>query len=177
MSEVMIDLETASTDKTASILTLGAIKFKNNAPVISMDSMNTFYVKINLEDCKRYKLDVNADTMEWWELQSEEAKEEVFGGDRLPLKKALKQFIEWWGYSNIVWSNGSVFDVVIMENAFKACGLRPPWKFWNIRDTRTRYADGKVRLNDFPNKIQHHALHDCYAQINACKQAAKNLGI
>lgn len=179
MTEVMIDLETASTNINAAILTLGAIKFNSTGAIIPMESMDTFYVKIDLEDCKKYNLDVNNETLDWWDLQSVEAKQEVFEGDRVPLKDALESFKKWWGYqyNNIVWSNGSIFDVVIMEQAFKALNLTQPWKFWNVRDTRTRYADGKVRLKDFPNKIQHHALHDCYSQINACKTAAKNLNI
>jgi hypothetical protein len=54
---------------------------------------------------------------------------------------------------------------VIMDEAYKRCGMVPPWKFWDERDTRTLYEVAGVKNWDLPKNSKHHALHDCYRQI------------
>ena len=56
--------------------------------------------------------------------------------------------------------------------------MKPPWKFYNCRDTRTIYDYGKINLNnDVPCMTKHHALHDCWNQIYGVKLATIKLNI
>ena len=53
-----------------------------------------------------------------------------------------------------------------------------PWKFWQLRDTRTIYDIGNVNLKTISGKnckVTHHSLNDCYNQIIALEIAFKNI--
>jgi hypothetical protein len=63
-----------------------------------------------------------------------------------------------------------------LEHAYKVCDLTPPWKFWNLRDTRTLYDIGKVNLKDFEKSgVPHNSLYDCYKQTLGLHKALENL--
>ena len=53
MSEIMIDIETLSTTPNALILTIGAIKFNRNEDVKDLKELETFYVRIDQNSCKK----------------------------------------------------------------------------------------------------------------------------
>lgn len=177
----MIDLETLSTSPNAVILTLGAVKF-NRTPVNSnsgaptLDSLNSFYRRIEIESCIAKGLVVSPDTEEWWRSQNSEARHEAMEHkDRIPLVQALKEFSTWFLGSKNVWSHGATFDCVILEHAYRACGLDVPWMFWDARDTRTLYDVSGVVLKDFAVKVQHHALYDAYRQVLAALESLRRL--
>ena len=70
-----------------------------------------------------------------------------------------------------IWGHGSHFDIPILENAYKACNLIPPWKFWQVRDTRTLYEVAGVRLSNTYVKMKHHAIYDAFRQMIAVQKA------
>jgi len=78
MSDVMVDIETLSTSPNSLILTIGAIKFSRNKEVKKLEDLDTFYVRINQNSCKKLKMDISEDTLDWWNSQSEEARYEAF---------------------------------------------------------------------------------------------------
>lgn len=172
----MLDLETMSTDSFASILTLGAIKFKRGDPIIPLGNCDSFYRRITFESCQNAGLVSSKDTMDWWNNQSDEARYEAFGNpDRIPLKQALEEFTTWFKGSKKIWAHGDDFDCVILGNAFTKCRLSVPWKFWDTRDTRTIYDLGGVKMTDLPANNAHHALHDCHRQIVGLQLSLKKL--
>ena len=176
MSEVMLDLETMSTDSRASILTLGAIKFTRGDPIIPLEKCDSFYRRIDLKSCQRLGMVSSNDTIKWWDDQSVEARYEAFDNpDRTPLRVALVEFTQWFRGAQKIWAHGDDFDCVILANAFTVCGLTVPWKFWNTRDTRTIYDLGGVRMTDLPQNNAHHALHDCHRQIVGIQKSLDNL--
>ena len=77
------------------------------------------------------------------------------------------------GSSN-VWSHGSIFDIVIVENICRHFQQAVTWKFWEVRDTRTLFDLANIEV-----KIQgkHNALTDAIAQSKAVQTAYKKLSI
>ena len=172
----MIDLETFSTKYNASILTIGAIKFNRKGPILPLEELDTFYCRIDKESCKAIKLHFDPKIISWWEKQDDDCKYEVFTDEgRIPIRDALKDLAKWIGPNKKIWGHGSVFDCAILNNAYTECKLETPWKFWDIRDTRTIYDIGNVNFNNILYNNKHHALHDAYRQIIALKIAFDNL--
>jgi DNA polymerase III epsilon subunit-like protein len=166
--DIMLDIETADTTPTARILSIGAVKFYRHDTI---DSADTFYRRIDRESCVSKGLTESKATLFWWSQQSDDAKNEAFNHpDRSDLHATLSDFIEWFKpTSGIVWAKGPSFDCTIMEHAFKACELEPPWKFWNQRDCRT--AADISGIGRFDKKPLHNALDDCHQQIDELRHA------
>lgn len=188
--DIMIDTETIGTDCTAMMLSLAAIGFD---PDTGEHLSPTFYVKIDLDSYERDapgEFTFSGATLAWWMDQSQEARKEAFcGEDRLPIKTAIEQFFNWCqnissGLQIRPWSHGASFDIsIITYTAGKlGLGLEIPWKFWDIRDTRTFYDVHHIDLKktvmppvSHPNwkgaKVlpAHHPLGDCARQIEGIR--------
>ncbi len=185
LNEVMIDIETYSTKSNATILTIGAIKFNRNnlrklkINELTFSSLNKFYIRVDLDSCKNKGFDIDPETVKWWNQQSVEAQHEVLKEpeNRYNIEVCLLKLKEYIQGCDRIWSQGS-FDSIILENAFYNCGISVPWKFWQIRDTRTVFDLCNVNLKKLKedcNFIQHHALYDCYTQIIALNLSLKQL--
>lgn len=172
----MLDLETLSTKYNASILVIAGIKFNRNDINKPLSELDTFYKRITIQSCEDLKLDVDPKTLQWWDTQDPKIKyESVLHPDRIPIKKALQEFSKWYGNSTHIWCNGANFDAPILDNAYTSLGLKTPWKFWSVRDTRTLYELAGITTKDLPNKEKHNALSDCYAQIYGVQQSLRIL--
>lgn len=179
MNEVMIDIETMSTKTNATILTIGAIKFrhddlKGKRPKI--EDMTTFYTRITMESCAENDFDICEETKDWWEKQTEQAYfEAVLNKEgRIHIKDALMMLCDFVSDCEIFWAQGISFDYPILEYAMKKFGIQVPWKFWNLRDLRTILAITNVSLRSIKRRCaltEHNALNDCYTQILALKTA------
>lgn len=166
--DIMIDIETLSTKSNALILCIGAIKF-NTENIDSFDNLSKFYCLIDIEDSKKYNLDIDDKCIEWWNKQP--LKDEIFGTQeykKLTLKEALLNFNKWYNSDviiNNVWAQGINFDIPILENAYIKTNIKIPWKYWNVRDSRTMCKILNIPPTiEFQDKI-HHPLYDCYRQI------------
>lgn len=173
-TDIMIDLETLDVLPTASILTIGAVKFDPFGDDIKEPDCNRFYVKVDLDSCDRYGCTVSQDTVEWWAKQSQAAQDEAFSPDgRIPIESAMEQLYKFcWG-SKRVWSHGAGFDVIILENLFRKVGKAIPWSFWEVRDTRTLFDLG-INPNR-PPVLKHHALEDAWNQAVGVQNVFKTL--
>lgn len=176
MSEIMIDIETLSTKPNALILTIGAIKFNRRDDVKDINDLQTFYVRIDQNSCKKLNMHIDEETVKWWNLQADEYKyEALLEKDRIDIKEGLKKLSEFVKNAKCVWSHSPSFDCIILENAYVSCNLEIPWKFYNLRDTRTVYDLGNVNLKMISGETKHHSLYDCYSQIVCLKKALNNL--
>ena len=181
-----IDLETAGVSPNTMILTIGVLAFDPPSGKILGEP---FYERISIDSYRQYtpSFSLDGDTISWWMTQSEEARLEAFCGERKELSDVLLAFIEWCrvisnGKKIFIWSHGASFDVPIVSYALTTLGLEIPWKFWNIRDTRTLFdmvsldfrTIGQVPVNNhmYPN---HHALGDCAKEIEGIKQSYQRL--
>ena len=176
MSHIMLDLETLGTLSNSVILTIGAIKFVPLSETPPLEECDTFYKRIIISSCKDVGLVTEKQTIKWWNAQEDSVREEAISiQDRLPLRQVLLEFTKWFGKSVKIWGHGDDFDCVILANAYHACNMVPPWKFWNTRDTRTLFDLARVNLKDFCQDNIHHALHDSYRQILCTQESFKKL--
>jgi len=172
--EVMIDLETLSTRAHATIAVISAVKFdrykgETKDPV--------FYRKVNTFSCQEVGMHVSEETVNWWKGQDEKLQKDTFEGeDRVQLYQALNEFTIWFGNSKKVWSNGACFDIPILSEAYERSGMKVPWKFWDIRDTRTLYELAGITSKDLPKDNLHNALADCRRQIWGVTESMKRIG-
>lgn len=174
-SDVMIDLETLSTRPNACILTIGAIKFSKREKEI-----DTFHRRINVQSCLDIGMVQDPQTMEWWNTTaSDVARADAFSTEnRVDIREALIDFKAWLGDSSKlhVWSNGSCFDCVILDEAYYRLGVPVPWKYFHVRDTRTVYDLGDVTNKDMP-EVEHTAMADCRRQILGLHLAFSKLSL
>ena len=170
MSDLMLDIETLCVLPTATILTIGAQGFD---PFSDRFTNVTYYERCDLESQDGRTIDDS--TVEWWGKQNADAQAEALGDEgqpRIPLKDALEKLSKLiWKHSSI-WANGTTFDMVILENAFRQNNINLPWKYWQVMDARTVYKMvpqvGKLSNN-------HNALADCVNQIDMLQKAYKIL--
>jgi hypothetical protein len=165
---VMLDTETLSIEPTAAIVSLGACKFFFTDEASIVDE---FKVNIDAKSCADAGLYIDRNTVDWWWQQPREARLR-WQSNPVPLKEALEKFLDWYGTRSLLtWSHGSYFDFPVLENAFKAVGLKRPWKYWDVMDCRTvfnmaGYDNRKAREADTANAHKYHdALEDCKSQV------------
>lgn len=184
----MVDLETLSTRANAVILIIGAIRFKLEdtfdvkKDYTSLNPKNVFYRRIKIKSCIDKGQHIDTKTRDWWNEQNEKSKyEALINPERVGLEEALKDFSIWFesiesqSKRTYVWGNGSGFDITILGESFEVCKIPIPWKFWLVRDLRTLFDLGGVRMKDLPENGKHHALHDCYRQIIGAQLSIKNI--
>jgi DNA polymerase III epsilon subunit-like protein len=174
LTDIMIDLETLDVLPTASILTIGAVRFDPFGDDLNDQTCKKFYVKVDVDSCDRLACTVSESTLEWWGKQSKEAQEEAFSTDnRIDIKDAMEQLYKFcWGASR-VWSHGSGFDLIICENIFRKIGKSVPWQFWQARDTRTLFDVGIDPKR--PPVLKHHALEDAWNQAVGVQNVFRTL--
>jgi len=163
LTDVMIDLETLDVLPTATILTIGAVKFDPFGDDVRNPTCEKFYVRVDIDSCDRIGCTVSQSTLDWWANQSQAAQNEAFDpANRIPIEDALQQLYKFcWGAKR-VWSHGVGFDLIILENLFRKVGRSIPWSFWEARDTRTIFDIG-INPNR-PPVLAHHALEDAWNQ-------------
>ncbi len=173
-TDIMIDLETLDVLPTATILTIGAVKFDPFGDDVNEPSCDKFYVKVDLDSCDRLGCTVSQATLDWWAGQSKAAQDEAFDPtNRIDIVDAMNQLYKFcWGAKR-VWSHGAGFDVIICENLFRKMGKAIPWSFWEVRDTRTLFDIG---INPHrPPVLKHHALEDAWNQAVGVQNVFKKL--
>lgn len=180
---VMIDIETLSTSPNAVILTIGAIVFETT-DTISLNELETdkaFYKKITIQSCKDLNMVIDEATEKWWNQQDESVRYEAIEDpeNRYDIHRVLKALSSWLKIHAIenvkVWANSPSFDCVILKEAYKACNLPLPWKFWLERDIRTLFDITNFKTNTLPPMLKHNALYDCYRQIVGVQQCCQKL--
>jgi hypothetical protein len=162
MSKIMVDIETLGTSKDSVILAIAAVQFDETGV------QKKFYEVIDAESCTDWGLKIDARTVLWWMDQNDQARKAITGTKGKPLETVLREFITTFDWKDAtVWANGIDFDFTILEEAFKAVGLRAPWQYWAKMDYRTIknvvpknvYEACKVEA-----PVKHNALADATAQ-------------
>ena len=173
-TDVMIDLETLDVLPSATILTIGAVKFDLFGDDMREKNCEKFYVKVDIDSCDRLGLTTSADTINWWSQQSEAAQNEAFSTkDRVPVHEAINQLYKFcWGAKR-VWSHGAGFDIIILEHVFAKLNKKVPWSFWEVRDTRTLFDIGIDP--ERPPVLAHHALEDAWNQAVGVQNVLRTL--
>lgn len=164
-NDVMIDLETVGQRPGCGILSIGAVAFDPKSGQLGPE----LYVVVSRESCRQAGLHEDPSTLEWWEKQSDQAREVLSHIEEagLPLVEALTRLndylAQFGGRYVRVWGNGSDFDQPILISAYAAVGTTAEWKFWNNRCYRTL----KNLIKGPPLKREgtyHNALDDAKTQ-------------
>lgn len=174
-ADIMIDIESLDTSPNCVILTIGAVRFdpKGMGVVEKLELRPTID-----EQTEMFNRTINEDTLRWWGEQSPEALEEAMGDrDRIPFKDCMEALYKFCWNRRAVWSNGAAFDVVAMESAWRNLGMRFPWPYYSVRDTRTLYEIAGVSLKDakYGTKTTHKAVEDAEHQALVVQDAYKKL--
>ncbi len=161
MKHVMIDLETFGVTPQAPFVSIGACTFNPDTGNIG----ERFYRRIDWNSAMEGRK-IDPDTLSWWFNQSQAARDAI----NLPGEKminVLEALALWLPKDCQPWGNGSTFDISMLEDGYRQCGLVVPWKFWHVRDVRTIVEVGKLVFNhkDLPFEgVEHNALHDAIHQ-------------
>lgn len=161
----MIDLETLDVFPTATVLSLGAVKFD---PTTDAEPYAELYLKILVDDQDRLGRTTSDSTIEWWGKQDPAVMEEAFDQtDAVTVEEALSQLNRWVVGVDEIWGQGYGFDITILENMYRMVGKPIPWQFWQISDARTITK----RMPKDPRKDMqtnlHNALADAYFQAKS----------
>ena len=164
----MIDTETLGTDPGCVVLSIGACRFD---PVEGVDQRDTYYAEIDRASALDAGLEIDGDTLEWW--YDKPADLRPFGGDT-PLSAALLDLSEFLDGAAKYWANSPAFDLAILEDAYAAVDLAPPWRYWEWRDVRTvRDLPGAAELPHTGR--EHHALDDAIHQAREVRTTLDRL--
>ena len=169
----MIDLETLSTKQNTVILTLGGVKFD---PYSKEDPHTPIYLRIDVDEQLALGRHYDDGTLAWWGRQDKDIREDALGEDgRTSMLDSMKEFHAWVLHSDTIWSNGSVFDIMIMEDFYMLNAWFAPWEYWRIRDVRTVFNMG---INPRMSKDSlHNALADADEQARGVQHVFSELGI
>lgn len=173
--QIVVDLETLSTQSDACIVSIGAVAF-----TIDEGITEEFFINVDPTTCKDAGLHIDPNTLDWWKQQTPEARRS-WQENPVPLDEALDKFASFYGDKSIpIWGFGANFDVVILENAFTKSGWNAnrdfknkfPWQFWDIYCLRTfsNLLGRKLQKTG----INHNALHDAIAETKLLLEMLKS---
>lgn len=169
MLNLMIDIETLSTAKNAAIVSIGAVFFNIETGEVGRH----FYQLVSQKSCVDLGLDVNAETLAWWQKQDDEVRIALNSNNGVHLAVALYNFTNFITSEcedkAVVWGNGPSFDCAILATAFEAVDMKLPWRYSNERCVRTMVDLGRILLKMDPKHDKmigtaHNALADAEHQ-------------
>jgi len=151
----MIDIETLGLEPGSVILSIGAVAF-------NLDGIHDeLHISVDRESCERVGMEVDENTVEWWEDQDPQVRDVLTGG--MDLSDALESLSCFYGEATEIWAFSPIFDVAHLEDAYNRVGIVEPWDYRETRDCRT--------LANFPqwpdleqDGMEHNALHDARYQ-------------
>lgn len=169
MNNCMLDLETFGTRPGSALRSIGAAFFEPR----SIGFGQTFYANIDKQSCLDAGLIIDPKTEEWWQHQSLESQAQLEVNPE-HLSKVISNFCDWFigNGGRKIWCQGANFDAPLWEHAIWASGYAAPWKYYDVRDTRTVYELAGLDQRTISKVGTHHnALDDCKFQI-ICVQTA-----
>lgn len=181
---VMIDTETLGRTPGSVVRSVAAVEFDPRTGETGRQKV----WKIDLVDSIRYGFKVEASTLKWWMMQSDEARREFVEGAETPLEDFLEDFMQFIaatdeGNDFTLWCLQLDFDVAMLRSMYSWYNLNVyrcdeevlPWNFRKVRDVRP-YMDALDSAGLLPPKVadRHTPLADCLAQINCVHLVEKN---
>jgi len=164
INHVMIDIETMGLTPGAAIVSIGAVIFD---PRCNRVTKSTFYEEL---DWLAQGRNIDLETKSWWEdgkpNGAPKAAQEALHGLE-DLEEVLDNLTDYLPADCKVWGNGSIFDIAILENAYRSYDKVIPWEFWNVRDCRTikdMYESSRGGWDKKMGGGKHNALQDAIYQ-------------
>lgn len=177
-NNLMIDLETLGTRPGCVFFEIGAVFFDFKSKQIG----ETFHQLININQMKDEGFTIEADTLKWWEKQSDEAQTNLRSAllaTTMDIRNVLDNFEIWLEtHSDIkklkVWGNGADFDNPILIECYKKLGRNQPWGNYNNRCYRS-LKSLKPTIKIKREGTHHNALDDAISQAKHAIEISKNL--
>lgn len=177
---IMVDLETTAKTENAGILSWAMISFAVNGEEIPDF---TFERTVTLRSCFFAGMKIEADTQEWWDKQSPQAKHHILAGEadsiRTVTKDAYTQ-LEALAESHDIylWSRGIDFDLPKIKWCFEHLLEKDekdfPFKFSHKMDVRTVLKFMGIDQSQFEFQgVQHRSVDDCMHDIEMIQEAYK----
>lgn len=181
---VMIDTETLGRTPGSVVRSVAAVEFDPRTGETGRQKV----WKIDLADSIRYGFKVEASTLKWWMMQSDEARREFVEGAETPLEDFFEEFMEFLADTDeekdfTLWCLQLDFDVAMLRSMYSWYNLNVygcdeevlPWNSRKVRDVRP-YIDALDSAGLLPPKVadRHTPLADCLAQINCVHLVEKN---
>lgn len=169
--DLMVDIETLAQSPRSTILSVGAVVFDRHSielyegkRVEDLFLHNKFYVVLDQNQTR----EIDANTVDWWDSQGEEARKVFSESIKVPLREGLYNYRRFVLGKDIdlAWCWGATFDHVILEDAFRQMGIPNPVPFRNRVCARTfqRIVGPDLRIDLKLQTTKHNALHDAIAQ-------------
>lgn len=177
--DIMVDLETLGTEPDTQIISIGAVRFRLDTrdDVESiLGEGRSFYARLDTEEQSAKGRSTTADTLEWWESQSDEARA-VFEEEPEGVLLALKRFLRFCKGGRRLWGNGNMFDNTIIRDILKSYDLDHPVYFSNDLDVRTlkrlwnliKHKGSNIDRPTIKMGEEHNALDDARRQVLQCQ--------
>ena len=167
----MIDFETLGLRPDCVVLSVGLCALPYQEP----GSTVTFYEEADWT--KQPHRVIDEATLAWWNTQpiglmpnSSQLLSQVV--DRLD--RQLNNLAS--DYELFIWANGTDFDIPILYNLYDTHGLKPVWKYSNVRDFRTlRKLFPEIEEPERTGTL-HNAIADAWHQAKWCSKILGILG-
>lgn len=175
-NEFMVDIETLGKGPRAAVIQIGICGFSLKTGEV--DSPQTYHVDPHPE------CEIDPDTVRWWMMQSQAAREAVFGqvvtlAPRVALSKLKDYVLISAGQRQdppTFWAMPPSFDLVILENLCRLENVAPPWAYNATRCLRTLCDLADVQKQErVKARIEHDAGCDAEAQAATAVFAFQSL--
>jgi len=170
MRDVMLDLETFGLKPGHIIRSIGAVEFD----IATGKLGNEFYANIDELSCEKFSLTRDQGTVTWWNKPENAAAQEQLLLDILPVDIVCKKFCDFFQSTGaqFIWSQGSNFDGVLLDEVMYRVGCIVPWKYHSAMDTRTAYRMAKFDPWAIKRDgVHHNALDDAKHQVVCVHQS------
>lgn len=173
---LMIDLETLSLEPNCVVTQIGYVLFDELA------IHGSFLLRPDGEEQIKRGRSVSFSTFTWWLMQDEAARKSMATASKQSMFHCLSTFVQDielnYGWDNIkqVWSNGLLFDIVIMENLFRQYDVKIPWHYRAPRDVKTLCYLIPDFVMEKPT-VAHDANADAFAQAVSVQRALVRIKI
>jgi hypothetical protein len=158
----------------APIVAIGGIKFDPWGVETCKD--DEFYMLVDLDSSMRAGMQPDASTIYWWLKQSDAARKALVEPVQHELGDALVAFAQWYQGAERFWCRGATFDPVILGNAYGLLGMKTPWSFRDVMDTRVlEELTGMKKTKE--GGVEHNALDDAVRHAMDVQKAYAILGI
>lgn len=171
----MIDIETLDTVPSATVLTVGACKFDPHSDDLPYDKQ---LWRPEVDRQLTEGRTTSEDTLQWWGKQDADIRESTFTEDgRVPLTEFFTDLNKYLVGVDKIWCQGPQFDMVILEDLYRAFDHHRNWAFWQIMDCRTIF---NMMPKDPRKSVQqnlHSADDDAYWQAVCVQKTYKAFGV
>jgi hypothetical protein len=179
--DIVVDLETLGTAEDAAILQIGCKIPPFSHRKLPLPIENKFEATIAYEKAINSEFSKDADTLDWWEKQSIEARKSVFSGQD-SYEDAFEKLRDWMlsikaqGFHIRLWGNGPEFDNRILDYALRCYNIKELWNFRDNHSMRTAqlfFPQTKKWLETMGAKyIKHTALGDASYEAEILEEVA-----